>query len=101
MAGNEVTVEYHLLPQHNPDDHNEIRRYRCSECDDDIFNLNVHAQFSHDTLLFNVHTDKEVEVVVVHDPPFHPCGIMGCILAPHEEGLHSWQSRALETPDFT
>lgn len=89
MAGNEVTVQYTIIAKHNPEDETEIRRYKCSECTDEVYNVNVHAQFSHDTLLFNVDTDNEH--VITHDAPFHPCGILGCELAPHEEGRHSWQ----------
>lgn len=91
MAGNEVTVHYVLLPKHNPEDETEVRRYSCSECSDDIFNTNVHAQFSHDTLVFDVDPDEKPREV---DAPFHPCGISGCAYAPHESGPHSWQSAA-------
>lgn len=88
MAGNEVTVIYHLLAKHDPENDDEVRRYSCSECTDDVFNVNVHAQVAHNTLHFE--TIVDTEKVVEHDPPFHPCGVMGCTFEPHT-GKHSWQ----------
>lgn len=91
MAGNETTVHFKLLTKHNPDYADEVRRYSCSECDQDIFNVNIHAQFSHDTLLFDIDPEEGGRE---SDAPFHPCGVSGCEFAPHETGPHSWQSAA-------
>lgn len=89
MALNDVTVHYTLLTKHNPDDPDEVRRYKCSECNDDIFNTNVHAQFAHNTLLFDIDPEESGRE---NDAPFHPCGVHGCVYGPHEDGPHSWQS---------
>ena len=88
----EVTVHYQLLTRHEPENENEIRRYSCSECTDDVFNINVHAQLAHNTLMFDV-DPEETAPVLESGAPFHPCGILGCTFAPHELGPHSWQAR--------
>lgn len=88
MTDEESTVvHYTLLTRHNPDDADELRRYKCDLCSDDVFNLNIHAQVAHGTLMFD--QDFE-EVARDSDAPFHACGIMGCTFNPHETGPHSW-----------
>ncbi len=90
MADDELVVHYKLLPKHNPDDPTELRVYDCSECDNDIFNINVHSQVEHGTHLFDIDHEEYVRPV---DPPFHPCGILGCTFdANHPEGEHSWKA---------
>ena len=91
MTSNNITVHYRLLPKHIPENESEPRRYSCSECDDDIFNVNLHAEIEHDTLLFVVYTNEEQPREEIAPPPFHPCGIYGCTFEPHDTGLHSWQ----------
>lgn len=90
MASDKVTVHYQLLTRHDSENEEELRRYSCSECDHDVFNINVHAQYEHDTLLFDV--DPE-EIARSHDAPLHPCGIRHCTFPPHETGPHSWQTK--------
>jgi hypothetical protein len=90
---NEVTVHYQLLPRHDSNNDKEIRRYSCSECPMDVFNINVHAQYEHDTLIFDISPEEKAREA---DAPFHPCGILGCDFPPHETGPHSWQSNVPE-----
>lgn len=90
MPSNAVTCHFKILTRHNPEDENEIRRYSCSECDDEIFNINVHAQSDHDTLMFDVDGEEEVKR---HAPPVSICGIMGCNFEAHgDDKLHSWEN---------
>ena len=84
---NEVTCHFKLLTKHNPDDMMEPRRYSCSECDEDIFNTNLHAQFSHDTLVFDIDGEEEARTQAT---PSVACGIMGCTFDANHTGLHSW-----------
>lgn len=90
MTSNDITVHFQLMKADNPEDDNEVRGYFCSECAPTIkvFNVNVHAQVEHDTLLFDIDPEERARE---HDAPFHPCGIIGCTFAPHEAGPHSWQ----------
>lgn len=86
---NEITVHYKLLTRHDPNNAGELRRYSCSECDDDIFNINIHAQMEHKTIMFDV--DPEEAPRELGDAPFHPCGVLGCTFNAHSSGPHSWQ----------
>jgi hypothetical protein len=82
-----LVIKYKLLAKHNPEDVTEPDRYDCSECDDDIFNREVHAKLVHEADFFEV--DSE-EFVRQHEPPFQPCGFLGCTFAPHDNNQHSW-----------
>jgi hypothetical protein len=87
---NKKIVHYKLFKQHNPDDTMEPRVYQCSECDDEVWNVNIHAQTKHETMYFDVDQLQEVARIQIASP-FHPCGIMGCEFEPHEDGPHSWE----------
>jgi len=90
----ELVVHYTILPKHDPENLDEIRRYDCSECDEDIFNLGIHAQFTHGTIHFDVDTRNEIERPQAGTPE-HPCGILGCTFpATHidAETPHSWEN---------
>ena len=82
-----LTIHYTKLPNLNPGDPNSPDKYACSDCDHDVFVLDLHSEFGHGTDLFVV---DEVEQPRISEPPFHPCGILGCVLAPHEDGPHSY-----------
>lgn len=90
VVDNRVTVHYKLLAVNDPNNPEEIRHYSCSECDDIVFNINIHAQVAHKTLQYDVDVE-EPEVSEPTGEPFHPCGVLGCTFAPHDSGPHSWE----------
>lgn len=76
-----------LLPPHT-DNPEEPSRYDCSLCDDDVYNISQHAQFTHGVKKFTVYHEETARDYGVVG---HVCGISGCSFDGNHEGGHSWE----------
>lgn len=81
-------ITFTMLTKFNSDKKDEIRRYMCSHCNDDVYNINVHAQMIHNSLNFEISTGSVNRYSV---PPTHPCGVKGCSYLANHGGGHSWE----------